>query len=77
MNLTERATLILDIAHRILREHREGRKVDPSRLEWAQAIVSFNPPVNRPVPTEAQDMSGRTYGDCRQAEYARTSGGRP
>jgi hypothetical protein len=49
VNLTERAELVLDIARRIHAEKAAGRSVDPSRLEWADAIVKGNrPPEPRP-----------------------------
>ena len=44
MNLIERHSLILDIARRILAEKASGREVDPSRLEWAEAILRGNEP---------------------------------
>lgn len=35
--------LALLCAQRVLREHAEGRSVDPDRLDWALTLIAMNP----------------------------------
>lgn len=51
MNRTERAELLLGIAHRIQAEKAAGRNVDASRLEWAEFIVKANGASRVPLAT--------------------------
>lgn len=44
--------LIVQCAIKVLREHAEGRSVDPDRLDWAVNLALQNPKRIQPKPTE-------------------------